>query len=163
MTDEFFSQTFLPLQEPLYRVAYHLLKSEQAAEDAVQELYLKLWRGREGLGNLNNPKAYCITVLRNLCLDSIRRNARCDGQSIDDEGGPPGQFSQEDSLDAKQRLQQVQLALSKLSGREALVLRLRTQEELSYEEISARTGINQLMLRVLLSNARKKIKNSLQL
>ena len=35
MTDEFFSQTFLPLQEPLYRVAYHLLKSEQAAEDAV--------------------------------------------------------------------------------------------------------------------------------
>ena len=89
MTDEFFSQTFLPLQEPLYRVAYHLLKSEQAAEDAVQELYLKLWRGREGLGNLNKPKAYCITVLRNLCIDSIRRNARCDGQSIDDEGGPP--------------------------------------------------------------------------
>ena len=163
MTDEFFSQTFLPLQEPLYRVAYHLLKSEQAAEDAVQELYLKLWRDREGLGNLNNPKAYCITVLRNLCLDSIRRNARCDGQSIDDEEGPPGQFSQENSLDAKQRLQQVQLALSKLSEREALVLRLRTQEELSYEEISARTGINQLMLRVLLSNARKKIKNSLQL
>ena len=40
MTDELFSRTFLTLQESLYRVAYHLLRSEQAAEDAVQELYL---------------------------------------------------------------------------------------------------------------------------
>ena len=64
MTDELFSRTFLPLQESLYRVAYHLLRSEQAAEDAVQELYLKLWRGRESLGIVNNPKAYCIWLRR---------------------------------------------------------------------------------------------------
>ena len=139
MTDELFSRTFLPLQESLYRVAYHLLRSEQAAEDAVQELYLKLWRGRESLGIVNNPKAYCITVLRNLCLDIIRRNARTDAGPVSVEG-PPDEFSQEDSLDARQR-----------------------QEDLSYEEISKETGINQLMLRVLMSNARKKIKNSIRI
>ena len=57
----------------------------------------------------------------------------------------------------------VQQALSALSQREALVLRLRVQEDLSYEEISKETGINQLMLRVLMSNARKKIKNSIRI
>ena len=157
MTDELFSRTFLPLQESLYRVAYHLLRSEQTAEDAVQELYLKLWRGRESLGIVNNPKAYCITVLRNLCLDIIRRNARTNAGPVSDE------FSQEDSLDARQRLNLVRQALSALSQREALVLRLRVQEDLSYEEISKETGINQLMLRVLMSNARKKIKNSIRI
>lgn len=99
MTDELFSRTFLPLQESLYKVAYHLLRSEQAAEDAVQELYLKLWRGRESLGIVNNPKAYCITVLRNLCLDIIRRNARTNAGPVSVEE-PPDEFSQEDSLDA---------------------------------------------------------------
>ena len=162
MTDELFSRTFLPLQESLYRVAYHLLHSEQDAEDAVQELYLKLWRGRESLGIVNNPKAYCITVLRNLCLDIIRRNARTDAGPVSVEG-PPDEFSQEDSLDARQRLNLVRQALSALSQREALVLRLRVQEDLSYEEISKETGINQLMLRVLMSNERKKIKNSIRI
>ena len=162
MTDELFSRTFLPLQESLYRVAYHLLRSEQAAEDAVQELYLKLWRGRESLGIVNNPKAYCITVLRNLCLDIIRRNARTDAGPVSVEG-PPDELSQEDSLDARQRQNLVRQALSALSQREALVLRLRVQEDLSYEEISKETGINQLMLRVLMSNARKKIKNSIRI
>lgn len=162
MTDELFSRTFLPLQESLYRVADHLLRSEQAAEDAVQELYLKLWRGRESLGIVNNPKAYCITVLRNLCLDIIRRNAWTDAGPVSVEG-PPDEFSQEDSLDARQCLNLVRQALSALSQREALVLRLRVQEDLSYEEISKETGINQLMLRVLMSNARKKIKNSIRI
>ena len=48
---EDFRNIWLPLSERFYRVAWYLLESEQDAEDAVQELYLKLWKLRgDGVG-----------------------------------------------------------------------------------------------------------------
>jgi len=39
-----FKQEYLSLSSRLYRVAYYILESESEAEDALQELYLKLWQ-----------------------------------------------------------------------------------------------------------------------
>ena len=63
----------MPLSERFYRAAYYMLESQQDAEDAVQELYLKLWRSRDSLSGLRNPVAYGLSLLKNICLDRIRR------------------------------------------------------------------------------------------
>ena len=42
------------------------------AEDAVQNLYVKLWERREELNSLVSPEAYCRTMLRNICIDRWR-------------------------------------------------------------------------------------------
>ena len=68
-----FSNIWLPYADRFYRVAFHLLESEPDAEDAVQELYLKLWKARGSLGNVGNPAAYGISVLKNICIDRIRK------------------------------------------------------------------------------------------
>ena len=39
-----FNEIWLPFADRFYRVAYHLLESQEDAEDAVQELYIKLLR-----------------------------------------------------------------------------------------------------------------------
>ena len=72
MTGQEFSERYLPLGEGLFRVAYALLGAEADAEDALQDLYVKLWNDRDTLDHVHNPRAYSITLLRNLCLDRLR-------------------------------------------------------------------------------------------
>ena len=68
-----FSNIWIPLADRFYRVAYYLLESEEDAEDALQELYLKLWAARSGLSGVQNPPAYGISMLKNICIDRIRK------------------------------------------------------------------------------------------
>ena len=73
MTESLFHKEFLPLAQTLYRIAFYMLESETEAEDAVQEVYAKLWESRDGLDGILSPKAYCIRMLKNLCLNRIRK------------------------------------------------------------------------------------------
>lgn len=156
MTDARFHSDYLPLAETLYRIAYYMLESEAEAEDAVQEAYLKLWESRDALDSVHTPKAYCIRMVRNICLDRIRRAQHLTFPGQLPETGP--ESAQDEDIDQKTRLNKVLEAVKALPDRQRQVLILRTLEGLSYEEISARTGINYLTCRVLLSQARSKIK-----
>ena len=61
MTERQFHTAYLSLAETLYRIAFYMLESEAEAEDALQELYLKLWDNRDSLDAVRSPKAYSIT------------------------------------------------------------------------------------------------------
>ena len=76
MSSEEFNSVWLPLSERFYRVAYYILESEAEAQDAVQDLFVKLWRKRDFLGAVNNPLALGLTMIKNLCLDRVRSASR---------------------------------------------------------------------------------------
>lgn len=67
-----FKQQFLPYHRKLYRVAFRLTGNPQDAEDMVQEAYLKLWKKRDELSEVASIEAYCVTLIKNLCYDSLR-------------------------------------------------------------------------------------------
>lgn len=158
MTERIFHRDYLSLAETLYRIAFYLLESEAEAEDAVQELYLKLWDTRDRLDAVQSPKAYSIQLLKNLCLNRLRKARRLAFPTSlpEPETAPP----QDDALDARRRLDQVLAGIKSLPDRQREVLLLRTLEGLSYPEIARRTGMNPPTLRVLLARARKTLKNA---
>jgi RNA polymerase sigma-70 factor (ECF subfamily) len=157
MTNARFQNEWLSLAGEFYRVAFYILEDEAEAEDAVQELFLKLWSGRDALDGIRNPKGYGIRVLRNLCLDRIRRSRKMETPAVLPE--PEWPCRQDETVDEKERLAKVLDAIKSLPDRQREVLTLRTLDGLSYEEIAERTGMNQLTLSVLLSQARRKIRN----
>ncbi len=73
MTSAAFHSIWLPLQGRFYRIAFYILENEADAKDAVQELYLKLWNIRDQLDIIRNPAAYGSLLIRNLCIDRIRK------------------------------------------------------------------------------------------
>ena len=156
MSRETFINDWLPLRNGLYRVACRLLGSAAEAEDAVQDLYLKLWQTSASLDGVRNPKAYCLTLLRNSCLDRLK-SKRMSGRSSMD-GVEPEQPPEDGQIAARQKMQAVLEAVESLPERERTVLKMRIIDDLSYEQIQKRTGILYLSLRVLLSGARKKLK-----
>lgn len=157
-----FSEIWIPLSDRFYRVAYYLLESEADAEDAVQELYLKLWAARSGLEGIQNPAAYGIMLLKNICIDRIRKRTVRKAEPLD-KTPMPEDAGAEDREDMKDTLRHLMQEMEKLPEKQREVLRMKTIEGLEYEEISRRTGISQVYVRVLIAMARKTLRSKLRL
>ena len=152
-----FRKIWLPLADRFYRVAYHLLESRPDAEDAVQELYLKILSMHGKLVYVREPAAYGITLLKNICIDRIRRRESRRTEQLEefiaaDASGPEKQMAEKDTLS------RVMKEMERLPEKQAKVLRMRAVEGLEYDEIARRTGLSQVNIRVLISIARKTLK-----
>ena len=152
-----FKEDYLSLYQRLYRVAYYILENEADAQDALQELYLKLWKGKDFLDNVLNPQAYSIRLLKNICIDRIRIARK----TVLTETVPEvaADRPQDERIDSRERLQKVLAAIKSLPERQGQILRLRLVEGKSYSQIAEITKLNYLTIRVMLSKARKSLKN----
>lgn len=153
-------EIWLPLSNRFYRVAYHILESQQDAEDAVQELYLKLIKTPDKFSNIQDPAAYGITILRNICIDIIRRRDKRRSEELHEY-----MIADVDSPDKaateKDKLRMLIHEIDRLPQKQSTVLKMRAIDGLEYNEISQRTGLSQVNIRVLISIARKTLKKNL--
>lgn len=76
MTQDQFLNRILPLQPTLQLVAERLLGSSDEAEDAVQEVVLRMWEHRRKLERMVNIEGYAMNSLKNQCLTVLRRRHR---------------------------------------------------------------------------------------
>ena len=157
-----FNNIWIPLADRFYRVAYYLLESEEDAEDAVQELYLKLWAARSGLSGVQNPSAYGISMLKNICIDRIRKRMVRKAEPLE-KVSHPEDADQESRTDMKDTLRHLLLEMEKLPQKQRTVLRMKAVEGLGYEDIARRTGLSEVYIRVLVTMARKTLKSKIRL
>ena len=68
MTAEEFKTRLLPVKNKLYRFALSLMQNKQEAEDAVQEVYLKMWNMRNNLEKYKSTEALMMTITKLTCL-----------------------------------------------------------------------------------------------
>lgn len=154
MTDSEFHTVWLPLQERFYRVAFYILENEADARDAVQDLYLKLWNLKDHLELIRQPSAYGALLMRNLCIDRIRRRqADVPMEDVPAEKAPP-----DEELMLRESVAGLYEAIRQLPPGQRKLLTLRFLRGLSYEEMEKETGLNGLNIRVQVSLARKKLK-----
>merc|ERR1711916_76 len=64
--------TVMPFKDKLYRMAKRLLVSKEEAEDATQEVLLKLWNKSDKMGNYKSVEAFAMTMTKNFCLDRLK-------------------------------------------------------------------------------------------
>lgn len=150
-------EIWLTLSGRFYRIAYYILDSQEDAEDAVQELYLKIFSGSKNTVDVRNPVAYGTTLLRNICIDRIRRRNAVRTEEIQeyivsDTSGPDETSTCRDAL--KYLLQEME----KLPEKQSRALKMRAFEGLEYQEIAKRMRLSQVNVRVLISIARKQLK-----
>ncbi|MBP5795735.1 MAG: sigma-70 family RNA polymerase sigma factor [Bacteroidales bacterium] len=159
MTYEQFCDIYLPLTDGFYRVAYYILESEQDARDAVQDLFIKLWNSRDTLDSVHDPMGYGIRLLKNLCIDRIRKESRLARADLSEE--IPADDTADGPQAAKEQAERVMRAVRKLPERQRAVLEMKLLRGMSNEQISQETGMSNLAVRVMISRARTKIKEAL--
>ncbi|MDT0644731.1 RNA polymerase sigma factor [Zunongwangia sp. F363] len=160
MTQKEFLDIINPAKDKMFRLARRLLTSKEAAEDATQEVILKLWNRREKIRNYANVEAYTMTVTKNYCLDQLKlkynNNLRIVHQNYDS-----GLVSVHRETEIKDELSWVEKIIRQLPEQQQMVFQLRDVEQYEFEEISEIMDMNQTAIRVALSRARKKIRESL--
>ncbi|MBP5336723.1 MAG: sigma-70 family RNA polymerase sigma factor [Bacteroidales bacterium] len=154
MTPEEFIRVFLPMGDGLYRVAFRLLGSQAEAEDAVQDLFIKVWGRGDDLDRVDNPRAWCLTLMRNLCIDRLR--TRAGQQTVPIEENLPDVVTEHST-----RMERTLEVVRALPHRSRELLRLRLVEDLSYEEISRQTGLSQTALRVAFHRLKNQLKKKI--
>lgn len=157
MDAESFKKKFLPYHRKLYFVAYKLLENTADAEDLVQEAYLKLWDKREGLAVISNPEAFSVTLVKNMCFDLLRsgkyvlNRQMVELDTVNDAQSADNREFRDEALEIKR-------IIAQLPEQQQRIVTLRDVKGCSYEEIEHVTGLNAVNIRVLLSRARRKIR-----
>ena len=64
------------LGRPVYLLALSILRDTHAAEDIMQDTWLRLIQGAKGYTTGTNPEAFVLTVARNLALTALEKRAR---------------------------------------------------------------------------------------
>lgn len=144
----------------LYRQAYRILKDQQGSEDAVQEVFVKLWKMNERLDEYENIEALSTTMIKNYCIDQIRKQKHTGQEDIlsismhfDTNPSPHEKLERNEVSEIMIRI------INELPEIFRNVISMRDIEELSFEEIAERTGQNINTLRVNLSRARKRVRD----
>lgn len=153
-----FNSSVYPLRDKLFRFSRRLLEQSEEAEDAVQEVFIRLWNKRDELEKYRSIEALAMITTRNICLDKIRarkhpvENMENHRQFIEN---IPGE-SKEDHTDV---IMKIQIAMkNKLPEQQRTIIHLRDIEGYEFEKIAEVTEMNENAVRVALSRARKKIR-----
>jgi RNA polymerase sigma-70 factor (ECF subfamily) len=156
MDAEHFKKIFLPYHGKLYRIAYKMLGNQIDAEDIVQETYIKLWQKRDELESLINSESYAVTLLKNNCLDILRK-AKPELSAIY-EMNIPDVDSLIAHIENKDQLEYVQEIMENLTAQQRQVITMKIWDNLSDEEIEKATGLTQGNIKMITSRAKKTIK-----
>ena len=149
-----------PVKDKMYRLALRLLISKEAAEDATQEVILKIWNRKNKVKDYANIEAFMISVTKNYCLDQLKskknNNLRITHTNYDN-----AELGVDKRLELKDELLQIQRIVERLPDQQKIIFQLRDIEEYEFIEIAQITKMNEPAIRVALSRARKKIKEEL--
>lgn len=149
----------MPLSRKMFAVAYRFLQRADEAEDAVQDVMVKLWQMREKLPPGEQLAPFVMTVTRNLCIDRIRARREEEDEDID---LIASQGAEEVTLDTRvddhDRLQRMMELIKQLPPDQQKVLKLRAFDDLSTEQIAELLNMRNDNVRQLLSRARRQLK-----
>ncbi|MDP0500345.1 MAG: RNA polymerase sigma factor [Verrucomicrobiota bacterium JB022] len=152
--------------DDVYRFARHLLGSEADAEDASQEVLLKLWHG---LGDVNLLKArsWLMQTTRNHCLDLLRRRQRHGLEPLpeDDFAHDHARSSEPDPRESTQWAdlrEDLAAALQLLPEKQRSVFVLVEINGLRYREVATTLELPLNSVKVYLSRAKQTLQGHLQ-
>jgi RNA polymerase sigma-70 factor (ECF subfamily) len=160
MNPEEFKIQVLPLKNKLFRLSLRMLGRVDEAEDSVQDALVKLWTRREELTNYSSIEAFAVTITKNLCLDRIRSKAfqteRLSDRQVLITSQDPGEMLEKNDYTGF-----IRKIIENLPDQQKAIMHMRDIEGLEYEQIAEVMELNINAVRVNLSRARKKVRDTI--
>ncbi len=146
-----------PFRDKIFRLAKRLLVSTEEAEDAIQEVLVKLWNKNEGLREYKSVEAYAMTITKNYCLDQLKSKRAGNLKIVHNNfvGREAGVMQQTEDRDSWSWMEK---AIDRLPAQQKMIVQMRDIEQYDYDEIAAIMQMNETAIRVSLSRARKTLR-----
>ena len=135
MTQSEFLNVVMPFKDKLYRLSKRLLISAEEAEDATQEVLMKLWSKNSNIANYKNVEAFAMTMTKNFCLDRLK-SKQSSNLKLVHSNYEDGNTSLQKQVEARDSISWVEKIMEELPEQQKLVLQLRDVEEYDFKEIA---------------------------
>ena len=155
-----FLQVIAPFKDKVFRLAKRLLVSKEEAEDATQEVLVKLWNKNEILESYSSVEAFAMTMTKNFCLDQLK-SKRAGNLQIVHSNYTDRQASLQQQLEDLDTLAWVEKIINDLPEQQRLIIQMRDIEQYEFADISKILEMNETAIRVALSRARKTIRENI--
>ena len=150
----------MPFKDKVFRLAKRLLVSREEAEDATQEVLLKLWSNKAKMQDYKNIEAFSMTMTKNFCLDKLK-SKQAQNLKLVHSNYQDNKVSLQKQLELNDSLDWVSKIIEDLPEQQKIIVQLRDIEQYDFEEICKMLDMNPTAVRVALSRARKTIREKL--
>lgn len=168
-----FTKLVEKFKQPVLNMVSRTLRDETEAEDLAQNVFVQVWKSAARYESTAKFSTWLFTIVRNLCLNEIRRRSRHPAESLDaphpeQEDQPKHQFedvklvSPPDTLLRNELVDKVGEAIAALPENQRTALLLCRQDELSYEEIAKVLGCSVSATKSLIHRGRETLKERLK-
>jgi RNA polymerase sigma factor (sigma-70 family) len=162
MNLEEFQNRVLPAKNKLFRFALRMLGNEDDAKDVVQEVFIRIWNGRDQMDQIQNMEAWCMRITKNLSLDRLRAQQRRGTQPLEDSFDiQQADLTPDQRTEMGESMQNVSQLIAALPEKQRQIIHLRDIEGYSYNEICDIMEIDMNQVKVNLFRARNAVREKL--
>ena len=153
-----FRKLFSLYKERFYSVVFKMTRSDEVAEDIVQDVFMNIWRKRESLVDIDNPSSYFFTAVYRRVYHHYRKVAL--EKKLLQVMPPIKEWvnTTEEMVMAHESKNLISQAIAKLPPQQQLVFKLSKQEGLSREDVATQLHISPNTVKNQLSSAIKFIR-----
>lgn len=136
--EDFFELLFEKYHRQLFLLALQYLKDEKLAEDAIQDVFLKVWEKRDQLDFSRSVKGFLFTTLKNHVLNMIRSRKRRIANTIEAGNRKPGAVENtEEEVALNEYWKIVEEGIEELPSGKQKVFRLRRIQGYTNREVAS--------------------------
>ncbi|SDL35255.1 RNA polymerase sigma-70 factor, ECF subfamily [Pedobacter sp. ok626] len=138
---------------------YKLCKSNDATEEMVNDVFLKIWKNKSSLNHIESFEAYLFTMARNKAIDYLRKLAK-DTNLITELTAQIQESHNEieERLDATALKNLIEQSLAQLSDQKRKIFKMSKEEGYSYDEIAEEMQLSKSTIKNHLSETLKHLK-----
>lgn len=160
MDQKSFIQLVTPFKDKVYRVAKRLLISDDEAQDATQEVLLRLWTKRSDIKKYRSVEAFAMTMTKNYCYDKLKakssNNLKIVHNNYEDHSGNTSKH-----IEVANEVEWLFKLMKALPEQQRLIVQMRDVEQMTNVEIAEVLDMKEVAVRVALSRARKTLREAL--
>jgi len=137
---------------------YSLLKSEAKAEDAAQEIFVKVLLNLSKFSGRSKFSTWLYSITYNFCIDAIRKNKKNVGVLVDDIGryGEEVEDEIEDTELMETNVLRLKEVLNKIPAGDKAILLMKYQDEFSIKEICSIIDKSESAVKMKIKRAKEK-------
>ena len=157
-----FQSLYDAVSTKLFGVCLRLLKDRQEAEDALQEVFIKIWHGAATRGPGHSPHGWMVIIARNHAIDRLRAR-RPKSEDIDERHDLADRnMNPEEIAENTSQRRRIDICMEELEADRAEAVRGAYVEGYSYEELADRYKVPVNTMRTWLRRSLIKLKECLE-